>query len=47
MQAAVEIANPFGEVDTTGCDMDQATLAELAPIAAVGVGLALRSVGDR
>jgi type IV pilus assembly protein PilM len=47
MNAMVEIANPFGEIDTSGCDMDQATLAELAPIAAVGVGLALRSVGDR
>jgi len=47
MNAVVEIANPFGEIDTSGCDMDQATLAEMAPIAAVGVGLALRSVGDR
>jgi len=47
MNAMVEIANPFGEIDTSGCDMDQATLAEMAPIAAVGVGLALRSVGDR
>jgi type IV pilus assembly protein PilM len=47
IQAAVEIANPFGEVDTSGSDLDQAALAELAPIAAVGVGLALRSVGDR
>jgi type IV pilus assembly protein PilM len=47
MQAVVELANPFGEVDTAGCDIDQATLAELAPIAAVGVGLALRSVRDR
>jgi type IV pilus assembly protein PilM len=47
MQAVVEIANPFAEVDTAGSDLDQASLAELAPIAAVGVGLALRSVGDR
>ena len=47
MQAAVEMANPFAEVDTSGSDLDQATLAELAPMAAVGVGLALRSVGDR
>jgi len=47
MQAVVEIANPFGEIDTTGSDFDQDTLAELAPLAAVGVGLALRSVGDR
>jgi type IV pilus assembly protein PilM len=47
MQAIVEVANPFAEVDTSGSDFDQATLAELAPMASVGVGLALRSVGDR
>jgi type IV pilus assembly protein PilM len=47
MQAVVEIANPFAEVDTSGSDFDQTTLAELAPMASVGVGLALRSVGDR
>lgn len=47
MQAVVEVANPFAEVDTSGSDFDQATLAEMAPMASVGVGLALRSVGDR
>jgi len=47
MQAVVEMANPFAEMDTSGSDFDQAALAELAPMAAVGVGLALRSVGDR
>lgn len=47
MHAVVEVANPFAEVDTSGSDFDQATLAELAPMASVGVGLALRSVGDR
>jgi type IV pilus assembly protein PilM len=47
MQAMVEIVNPFGEIDTSGSGFDQTTLAELAPLAAVGVGLALRSVGDR
>jgi type IV pilus assembly protein PilM len=47
MQAVVEVANPFGEIDTSGSDFDQNALAELAPLAAVGVGLALRSVGDR
>ena len=47
MQAAVEMADPFGEIDTTGSDIDQNTLAELAPLAAVGVGLAFRAVGDR
>jgi type IV pilus assembly protein PilM len=47
MQANVEVANPFSEIDTSGTGFDQNTLAELAPLAAVGVGLALRSVGDR
>jgi len=47
MHAVVEVANPFGEIDTSGSDLDQNALAELASLAAVGVGLALRSVGDR
>lgn len=47
VQADVEVANPFGELDTSGSDFDQGTLAGMAPLAAVGVGLALRSVGDR
>jgi len=47
MHAVVEVANPFGEIDTSGSDFDQNALAQLAPLAAVGVGLALRSVGDR
>ncbi len=47
MQAVVEVANPFAQVDVSGSDFDQTTLAEMAPMASVGVGLALRSVGDR
>lgn len=47
MQTAVEVANPFAQIDTTGVDFDPFSLEELAPMAAVGVGLALRSVGDR
>ncbi|MBX3350004.1 MAG: pilus assembly protein PilM, partial [Nitrospira sp.] len=47
MQVPVEMADPFAEIDTTGCEMDPDLLAELAPAAAVGVGLALRAVGDR
>lgn len=47
MQVVVEVANPFSEIDTSGADFDQNALADLAPLAAVGVGLALRSVGDR
>jgi|SRR5215204_276604 len=47
MHATVEVANPFSEIDITGSDFDAEALAELAPLAAVGVGLALRAVGDR
>ena len=47
MQVPVEMADPFAEIDTTGCEMDPDLLAELAPSAAVGIGLALRAVGDR
>lgn len=47
MQLPAEMADPFAEIDVTGCDIDPDLLAELAPSAAVGVGLALRAVGDR
>ncbi len=42
-----EIANPFRKI---GCDakaLNQAPAEEIAPIAAVGIGLALRKVGDK
>jgi type IV pilus assembly protein PilM len=47
IQTPVEVADPFSEIDVTGNDFDAEALAELAPSAAVGVGLALRAVGDR
>jgi type IV pilus assembly protein PilM len=47
MGVPVEVANPFSRVDTTQGGFDQAALAEVAPQAAVGVGLALRTIGDR
>jgi type IV pilus assembly protein PilM len=47
MQMPVDVADPFGEIDVTGSDLDPDLLAEFAPSAAVGVGLALRAVGDR
>lgn len=47
MQLPVELADPFAEIDVTGCDIDPDLLADWAPSAAVGVGLALRAVGDR
>lgn len=46
MQIPVEVADPFGEIDVTRSDVDPDMLAELAPSAAVSVGLALRAVGD-
>ena len=47
MQLPVEMADPFAEIDITGCDIEPDVLADLAPSAAVGIGLALRAVGDR
>lgn len=46
MQIPVEVADPFGEIDVTKSDVDPDLLTELAASAAVGVGLALRAVGD-
>jgi type IV pilus assembly protein PilM len=47
MGVPVEVANPFGQVDITQGGFDQAALADVAPQAAVGVGLAIRMIGDR
>lgn len=47
LHVAVEMANPFGEIDISGSELDSDQLAEWAPLASVGVGLALRAVGDR
>ncbi|HSN04639.1 MAG TPA: type IV pilus assembly protein PilM [Nitrospira sp.] len=47
MHTPVELANPFGEIDTTAGSIDQDELAAMAPLASVAVGLALRFVGDR
>lgn len=46
MRVPVEVADPFGEIDVTRCEIDPEVLAECGPSAAVGVGLALRAVGD-
>lgn len=43
----VEVVNPFKKIDYTGKDFDLEYLREIGPIMAVGVGLALRKVGDR
>ncbi len=47
MQLPVVMADPFAEIDITGCDIEPDVLADFGPSAAVGVGLALRAVGDR
>lgn len=44
---AATVADPFSKIDTTGLTMDSEELAEVAPDAAVVVGLALRREGDR
>ena len=46
VEVPVEAVDPFGEIDVTRSDVDPDMLAELASAAAVGVGLALRAVGD-
>ncbi len=43
----VEFADPFRQIDLADKDYTPETLAELAPLAAIGVGLATRRVGDR
>jgi type IV pilus assembly protein PilM len=47
MGLPVELANPFQNLDVSGAGLDNDSLADLAPLAAVGVGLAMRTIGDR
>ena len=47
MGVPVEVANPFSQIDIAQGGFDQAALAEVAPQVAVGVGLAIRMMGDR
>jgi type IV pilus assembly protein PilM len=47
MGIEVALADPFRQVDTSGSGLDPVTLPDLAPLAAVGIGLALRARGDR
>lgn len=47
MHTDVEMANPFAEIDTAAVDIEPDILTEMSSVAAVGVGLALRTVGDR
>jgi len=43
----VEMANPFNKIELPTKGFDRNALREMAPLAAVGVGLAVRQVGDR
>jgi type IV pilus assembly protein PilM len=47
MGVPVEIANPFRQVDVTASGWDPGAVAEMGPQFAVGVGLAIRMIGDR
>jgi type IV pilus assembly protein PilM len=47
MGRLVELANPFNNIDTTAAEFAGESLSDFAPMAAVGVGLAIRSIGDR
>ena len=42
-----EIINPFRKIDYNRKVLDAATIEKIGPIAAVGVGLALRKIGDK
>lgn len=47
MGVVVELANPFNQIDTTSGKFDPDYLASVSLQAAVGVGLAIRAIGDR
>ncbi|MBN4054730.1 type IV pilus assembly protein PilM [Nitrospira defluvii] len=43
----IEVVNPFRNIEIPDTRFDPTYIEEMAPIAAVGVGLALRELGDR
>ncbi|MGZ3606601.1 MAG: type IV pilus assembly protein PilM [Syntrophales bacterium] len=47
LSVETEIANPFRKIGYDAKALSQAAIEEIAPIAAVGIGLALRKVGDK
>ncbi len=47
LSVEAEIANPFKKIGYNIKTLDPATIEEIKPIATVGVGLALRKVGDK
>jgi type IV pilus assembly protein PilM len=44
---ATEVANPFKNIEISEKDFNVSHISEVAPAAAVAVGLALRKVGDK
>ena len=44
---SVDMVDPFSQIDVTDADVDLDLLAQVAPMAGVGVGLMLRTLGDR
>jgi len=47
LHVPVEASNPFRNIEVSDTVFDPIYIEEMAPLAAVGVGLALRAVGDR
>jgi len=47
LNVEAEIANPFKKIGYNTQTLDPATIENIIPVAAVGVGLALRKVGDK
>jgi len=47
LNVEAEIANPFKKIGYNTKTLDPATIEKIIPVAAVGVGLALRKVGDK
>jgi type IV pilus assembly protein PilM len=47
LNVEAEIANPFKKIGYNTKTLDPATIENIIPIAAVGIGLALRKVGDK
>jgi type IV pilus assembly protein PilM len=43
----VELANPFNRIEIPAKSFDMSFIREMAPMAGVGVGLAMRRIGDR
>ena len=43
----VEIANPFRKIGYNSKEFDPSMIENIGPIAAVGIGLALRKMGDK